>query len=82
MTVQLHPLRDRILIRVRPLPNQIGSIILPSRKDYAVPADVLAIGPEVRDVQVGWVVLVPVVAGQQVGEDVLIAESAVLGRET
>ena len=79
MTVSLQPLQGRILVSLRPLPERTGSIYRVSRQEYAREADVLAVGPEVRDVKVGDVVLVSALAGQQVGENQMVPESAVLG---
>lgn len=79
MTVRMQPLGARILVELIPLPEKVGSIILPSRRETAVPAKVLGIGPEVRDVQVGDRVLIPALSGQEVGGNRIIAESNVLG---
>lgn len=78
MTVTLSPLMAQVLVRVRPLPEKTGSIIRVSRNEYAREADVLAVGPECRDVQVGHVILVTTLVGQVVGEDLLVPESSIL----
>lgn len=79
MTVTLQPLQDRVLVSLRPLPTMTGHIHRVSRQEYARSADVLAIGPEVRDVKVGDVVLVSALAGQQVGENQLVSEAQIIG---
>lgn len=79
MTVALQPLQDRVLVSLRPLPKKTGLIHRVDRQEYAMTADVLAIGPEVRDVKQGDVVLVSSLAGQQVGENLLISESSIIG---
>lgn len=77
-TVVLEPLRDLVLVRLRPLPEKTGSIIRVQRNEIARKADVLAVGPEVRDVKVGWGVVVNPLAGQEVGEGLLLPESSVM----
>lgn len=78
MTVTLSPLMAHVLVRVRPLPEKTGSIIRVSRNEYAREADVLAVGPECRDVQVGDVVLVTTLVGQAVNDALLVPESSIL----
>jgi co-chaperonin GroES (HSP10) len=78
MTVTLHPLMSHVLIRLRPLPEKTGSIIRVSRQEYAREAEVLAVGPECRDVSVGDRVVVTTLAGQVVNDAILIPESSIL----
>lgn len=78
VSITLHPLGAQVLVRLIPLPERTGSIIRVSRNEYARQAEVLAVGPECRDVTEGSVVLVGSLAGQQVGDDLLIPETAVL----
>lgn len=78
MTVTLAPLQSNVLVRLRPLPEKTGSIIRVSRAAYAQEADVLAVGPECRDVKQGDVVLVTTLVGQVVGPDTLVPESSIL----
>lgn len=78
MSITLQPLGAQVLVRLIPLPEKTGSIIRVSRNEYARQANVLAVGPECRDVSTGDVVLVGSLAGQQVGEDLLVPETAVL----
>lgn len=77
MTYTLAPLGSRLLVRLRPTPQK-GLILRVANDDAARPADVIAIGPEVRDFEVGQGVLVSALAGQKVGDDVLLPESSVL----
>lgn len=81
MNVQLDPLQDRVLVRYRPLPEKTGLIVRVNtmRNEYAREADVLAVGPECRDVKPGHVVVLPALVGQVVGDDVLVPESSILG---
>lgn len=82
MTVTLHPLQDRVLCRIRPLPEQTGSIIRVNtlRNEYAREADVIAVGPECVDTKPGDVVKIPALVGQAVGDDVLVPEPSILYR--
>lgn len=79
MTVTLQPLTDRVLVKLRELPEKTGLIHRVARQEYARQADVVAVGPECRDVKVGDVVLVSALAGQIVGENLLIPEAAIMG---
>lgn len=78
MTITLSPLMAHVLVRLKPLPEKTGSIIRVSRNEYAREADVLAVGPECRDVQVGDVVLVTTLVGQAVNDALLVPESSIL----
>lgn len=78
MTVSIQPLLNHVLLRLRPLPERTGAIYRVSRSAYAQEADVLAVGPECRDVSPGDVVLVTTLVGQVVGQDHLVPESSIL----
>jgi co-chaperonin GroES (HSP10) len=54
-------------------------LFLPNERQSAREADVIAVGPEVRDVSVGAIVIVNALSGQQVGDELILPESAVLG---
>lgn len=74
----LQPLQDYVLVTLLPEPPRstlLHVIALPSR---AQPAEVVAVGPEVRDVKAGERVLVSRLAGQEVGDKVLLREESVL----
>lgn len=75
--ISLEPLGSRLLVRLRPQ-VQTGLIVRVSQNESARPADVLAVGPETRDVEVGMGVLVSTLAGQLIGDDVIMPESSVL----
>jgi co-chaperonin GroES (HSP10) len=74
----LEPLGNRILVRLRALPEKTGLIIRVDRNESAREADVISVGPEVRDVEAGQVVLVSTLAGQAVGDSIILPESSVL----
>ena len=79
MSVTLTPLGSRLLVRPLAGPEKVGSIYIPSQhREYAIKGEVLEVGPEVRDIEVGMVVLFPAAAGQEVGSDRLIQESSIL----
>lgn len=77
MSFQLEPLGARILVRLRPTPQK-GLIIRVQQQESARPADVVSVGPECRDVEPGQHVLISSLAGQEVGDQVLLPESSVL----
>jgi co-chaperonin GroES (HSP10) len=79
VSVTLQPTANRVLVSLRPLPEKTGLIHRVQRQEYAREADVIAVGPECRDVKVGDVVLVSALAGQLVGDNVLMPEAAVMG---
>ena len=79
MTVTLVPLGSRLLVHPIPFEEKIGSLYAPNRREYAIKARVLSIGPEVRDIEAGMVILVPALCGQAVGDERMIHESNVLG---
>ena len=79
MSVKLEPLGARILVRLRPMKAISTLIIVPDQRSTCREADVVAIGPEVRDISVGDVVIVNALSGQAVGDEVILPESAVLG---
>lgn len=79
MTVIIHPLQDRVLVKLRPLPEQTGLIVRVARNEIAREADVLAVGPECRDVREGQGVLVNVLTGTEFGDGLLVPEGSILG---
>jgi co-chaperonin GroES (HSP10) len=79
MTWKLVPLGSRVLVRLKPARSQSSIILLPNQRQAAREAEVIATGPEVRDCQVGQIVIVNALTGQQVGEEIILPESAVLG---
>ena len=77
-TVTTTPLRELVLCRLRPLPEQTGGIIRVSRFEPARWADVLAVGPECRDTTVGDGVLVNPLIGTVIGNDLMLPEGSIL----
>ena len=77
-TVTTTPLRELVLCRLRPLPEQTGGIIRVSRFESSRWADVLAVGPEVRDTTVGDGVLVNPLIGTVIGNDLMLPEGSIL----
>ena len=76
-TVTTNPMRNNVLVRLRPIAEKTGSLYRVSRFESARRADVLAVGPEVRDIAVGMIVLVSPLIGQQIGDDLIQPESSV-----
>ena len=81
MTVRVEPLRDLILVALRPIPDKTGSIIRVSHFTPARWANVLAVGPEVRDVSVGMGVLVNPLIGTVIEGGLLYPEGSILATE-
>lgn len=79
MNIQLHPLGARVIVRLKPLPEKTGHIFRVDRNEYARHADVISVGPKVRDVWPGQVVLVTTLAGQDVNGVLIVPESSILG---
>ena len=74
------PLRNLVLVRFQDEDNTTESGLEVIRDPKAIrPARVLACGPEVRDLKPDMVALVNQVAGTQIGENVLVPESAIIG---
>jgi co-chaperonin GroES (HSP10) len=80
-TVAVEPLGARVLVALRPLAEKIGHIIVPNRNEYARSSVVLATGPDVKDAARGMSVRVSVLAGQLIGDALLLPESSILGYE-
>lgn len=82
MSVSIDPVRDLVLVRMVPLPEQTGLIqrVNTLRHEYTRDARVLEIGPQVHDVKAGDLVAIPSLVGQKVGsgDDRLLPESSIL----
>src|SRR2546422_4626776 len=78
--VNVEPVRDLVLIRPEPPKGLRSSLleVVDFTPKAAVRGVVLAVGPEVRDVQVGQRVLFSKLQGYEVMGYILLAESAVL----
>lgn len=76
--IEITPLHDKLVIQLRPLPDMTGVLHRVDRNELVRQADVIAVGPDVREVSAGDAVLVNVVAGQQLGGQLVIPESAIL----
>ncbi len=80
-TVVLEPMRDWVLVRLRPVADKTGLIHRVVHFEASRWADVLAVGPEVRDVAVGMVVLVNPLIGQIIQDDLLVPEPSIMAYE-
>ena len=74
----LHPCGNRVLVTLMPDPPRSDLLVVITSPSRAQRAKVVAIGPEVRDVKPGELVLVSRLAGQEVGDKVLMPEGSVL----
>lgn len=77
--MKIQPLRNMVLVCPTngKSPRSTLHVIAPER--VVCPFRVVAIGPEVRDIQVGQTVLANRLAGTQIGSELLIPESALVG---
>ena len=76
-TVVTNPMRNNVLVRLRPISEKTGSLYRVSHYESSRRADVLAVGPECRDLRAGMGVLVNPLIGSQVGDDLIQPESSV-----
>ena len=74
----LQPLKNHVLVELMPEAPRSALLTVITNPSRAQPAQVVAIGPEVRDVKVGQRVLVSRLAGQEIGDKVLLREESVL----
>ncbi len=72
------PIRNLLLVKLRP-ESETGTLIVVRSERPAKQAEVIAVGPEVRDVKVGDVAIVNSLTGTVVGDHLLVPETAVLG---
>ena len=74
----LIPLGDLVVVELLPEPPRSSLLVVITSPSRSQLAKIVAIGPEVRDVQVGERVLVSRLAGQDVGDKVILQERSVL----
>ena len=77
--MKILPLRNQVLCKLLELAPGNGKIVRVRDTQAIREAEVLAVGPECRDVQVGQVVIVNRLVLTQIGEQYLTAESHILG---
>lgn len=81
MSVSIEPLRDMLTVKPLPAPAYQGRLIALATQESAVRGEVIGIGPEVRDVEIGAQIVFSRLQGFEVnlGQPViLIPEGAVL----
>ena len=74
----LLPLQNYVLVELLPEAPRSALLVVISSPARAQRAKVVAVGPEVKDVKAGAEVLVSRLAGQEVGDKVLLREESVL----
>lgn len=83
MSITFKPFRSQILATRAEPPKPKSSLILVQGEGPATYYDVVAVGPEVRDIRAGQRILASSMVGQDLdlpsGPHVLLAESAVMG---
>lgn len=77
--MKILPLRNQVLCKLLALAPGNGHIVRVRDTQAIREAEVLAVGPECRDVQVGQVVIVNRLVLTQIGEQYLTAEPHILG---
>lgn len=77
LTIQ--PLRNYVLVRPENGTKPPSKLVVVAPERVICPFRVLAIGPEVRDVQLGQIVLANRLTGTSIGNDFLLPESAIVG---
>jgi co-chaperonin GroES (HSP10) len=78
--IDFQPLVSNLIVRLQPEPELSSTIkVQRSTEGLCRYGEVLAVGPEVRDLKVGQTVLASVTAGVELSDGVLISENAVLG---
>ena len=78
MQIKIIPLRDQVLVELQPEPIPSGLQVI--REPKAVrPARVVAVGPEVRDLQPEMIALVNQVTATAINGYLLVPERSVLG---
>ena len=77
--MKILPLRNQVVCKLLELAPSNGHIVRVRDTQAIREAEVLAVGPECRDVQVGQVVIVNRLVLTQIGEQYLTAESHILG---
>ena len=74
----LHPLHNYLVVRLLPLHTRSKMLIVPAAEETARQAVIEEIGPEVRDARVGETIVISVLAGTKVGEQLVIPETSIL----
>ena len=72
------PLRDMVLVELQPEHPQVGLVVIREPKAVRA-ARVIAVGPEVRDLEVDMVALVNQVSATAINGYWLVPERSVLG---
>jgi co-chaperonin GroES (HSP10) len=78
--IEFQPLVSNLIVRLQPEP-EVSTVIQVQKSTEGLCryGEVIAIGPEVRDIKVGQTVLASVTAGVEMADGMLLSESAVLG---
>lgn len=74
----LRPIGQRVLVNLVQA-ESVSPLLLPFDRPAVRQAEVVSCGRFVRDLKPGMRVLVPALAGQKVGESILLREELVLG---
>ena len=78
--MRIEPMRDVVVVKLRAARGWQGKIEVVGGPQAAVrEAEVVSVGPEVRDIAVGDVVLVNLLVTSKVADSYLVAEENILG---
>lgn len=77
---KLEPLGQRVLVRLLPAKERSKLILTPLDKQTAREAQVIAVGPDCLDAEANQKILINSLVGQEVGDELIIPETAILGR--
>lgn len=79
--MKILPLRNQVLLRLQNGTSPAHGLTVIQAERAICRFAVVAVGPEVRDVQRGQTVLANRLAGTSIGDELLLPESAILATE-
>lgn len=78
--MRIEPLRDQVVLKLRAAQEGgVVIVVVGAQEPVVRQGEVVAVGPECRDVGVGQVVLVNLLVASQIGESYLVPEPYILG---
>lgn len=77
--MRIIPLHNMVLVRLHNGTKPTSQLVVIAPEQAICRFTVLAVGPEVRDVSEGQIVLANRLAGTAIGSELLIPESSILG---
>mgnify|MGYP001594940122 CR=1 FL=1 len=78
--MRIEPLRDYVVVTLRPeAGNGRGLVVVRTARNAVREAEVVAIGPECRDIHIGDGVLINLLVASQIKDSYLVPEPTILG---